>query len=417
MGFGKSDGGGSSSDSINARRIRVQSGSGGGSRIFASPASPATPPASPERGTAAENPATATLAADTATDTATDTGTRTAADVTKTPTTSFILKPTAAPPGDVQRIEFQGKTGELYRVMLRNLVLNVLTLGIYQAWAKTHLRRYLWSRMSFAGDPLEYTGTGREFFRGLMMGGAVLTLFSMFSQGLSFAVGTVFPPTSPQAILIGMTVNVLFFIFIMPMARYGGQRYRFSRTTWRGIRLGVRGSARNYAFYCMGQSLLTLLTLGFYHPFATNNARARLVRDTTVGGTHLEYDGNGKDLLRPWLLTTVLMIPTLGLIWFWYGLRAHRYMMEHTSLNGVRFTSDMTYRNWSSLFTGNFLLLLCTLGLAWPAVVRRDMSFACAHNGITGDPGFEAIVQGARQEAGTGEGIAEVMDVGNMGFG
>ena len=38
----------------------------------------------------------------------------------------------------------------------------VLTLGFYRFWMVTRLRRHYWNAIRIQGDPLEYTGTGRE---------------------------------------------------------------------------------------------------------------------------------------------------------------------------------------------------------------------------------------------------------------
>ena len=55
---------------------------------------------------------------------------------------------------------YEGAAGGVAGIAVRNGVLGVLTLGFYRFWGKTRLRRYLWSRLSFEDDPLEYTGAG-----------------------------------------------------------------------------------------------------------------------------------------------------------------------------------------------------------------------------------------------------------------
>ena len=62
----------------------------------------------------------------------------------------------------------------LVGIVVKNLVLTVITLGIYRFWARTRLRRYFWSNITISGEPLEYTGTGRELFVGFLIALAVL---------------------------------------------------------------------------------------------------------------------------------------------------------------------------------------------------------------------------------------------------
>ena len=55
--------------------------------------------------------------------------------------------------------------------------LTVLTLGIYRFWARTRLRRYIWSAIDVGGDSFEYTGTGLEKFLGFLIGLVVFTVY------------------------------------------------------------------------------------------------------------------------------------------------------------------------------------------------------------------------------------------------
>ena len=64
---------------------------------------------------------------------------------------------------------YTGRLRKLIPIVLRNILLSIITLGIYRFWGKTKIRRYLWSQVSFRGEPLEYTGTGTELFLGFLV--------------------------------------------------------------------------------------------------------------------------------------------------------------------------------------------------------------------------------------------------------
>ena len=72
-----------------------------------------------------------------------------------------------AAPG--HRLRYDGRLGDLYRIFFLNLLLTVLTLGIWRFWARTRLRRHVWQHLSLDGQRLEYTGTGGELFRGFLL--------------------------------------------------------------------------------------------------------------------------------------------------------------------------------------------------------------------------------------------------------
>jgi uncharacterized membrane protein YjgN (DUF898 family) len=81
----------------------------------------------------------------------------------------------SAPPALVESapttipLAYDGTTRELFRIWLEITLLTLATLGFYRFWGRTRIRRYLWSRISLAGDRFEYDGTGGELFRRFLL--------------------------------------------------------------------------------------------------------------------------------------------------------------------------------------------------------------------------------------------------------
>src|SRR6266571_8245107 len=93
------------------------------------------------------------------------------------PPPSGPLLPPATPPGPppgaegpdvVRRPSFHGSGGTLLGIHVVNVLLILLTLGVYYFWAKTRVRRYLFSQSRFAGDRFAYHGTGKEMLLGFL---------------------------------------------------------------------------------------------------------------------------------------------------------------------------------------------------------------------------------------------------------
>src|SRR3546814_5539729 len=57
---------------------------------------------------------------------------------------------------------FEGNWRDYAPIAFTNLLLTIVTLGIYRFWATTRTRRYLWANTRFIDDRLEWTGTGRS---------------------------------------------------------------------------------------------------------------------------------------------------------------------------------------------------------------------------------------------------------------
>ena len=57
----------------------------------------------------------------------------------------------------------------LILLSLKIFFLRIITLGIYYFWGKTEVRRKLWAAVHLEGQPLEYTGKGKELFFGFLI--------------------------------------------------------------------------------------------------------------------------------------------------------------------------------------------------------------------------------------------------------
>ena len=72
--------------------------------------------------------------------------------------------------------DFHGTWQEYAPIAFTNLLLTIVTLGIYRFWATARTRRYLWSRTRFIDDRFEWAGTGMELFKGAVRGFFVIGL-------------------------------------------------------------------------------------------------------------------------------------------------------------------------------------------------------------------------------------------------
>ena len=160
---------------------------------------------------------------------------------------------------------FNGNWREFAPIAFTNLLLIIVTLGIYRFWAKARERRYLWSRTDFIGDPLEWTGTGKELFIGFLMAilifGVPLFLMQLVIQGLIFR---------GQIWLVGLTAFFFPFalLFVMGVARFRALRYRLSRTHWHGIRGGCDQKGLAYGWSYVWKSIVGGLFFGLMLPWS-----------------------------------------------------------------------------------------------------------------------------------------------------
>src|SRR5688500_4641132 len=73
------------------------------------------------------------------------------------------------PPAIRHGIEFTGRAGEFFGIWFVNLVLSVLTLGIYSAWAKVRTERYFYGNTRLGGAPFEYLAQPIAILKGRLI--------------------------------------------------------------------------------------------------------------------------------------------------------------------------------------------------------------------------------------------------------
>lgn len=362
------------------------------------------------------------------------------------------------------RLAFDGALGEMYRIFLVNLALNILTLGVYSFWGKTRVRRYLCTHTGMLGDRFEYTGTGGELFRGFLF--AVFGLFlpaALIVLGLGLAFG-------PVAELIGQAAIGFLFFLLLPVAQFLGARYRLSRTQWRGVRFGLDGSPWLYGVKAQVQRLVVVASLGLLTPQATlaleryrldrlmfGDFRGRLnahwreapwlswllpliiiyvllgvfvayVAFAALSSGQVEASPEAQSLMLALMLNfgAYLQYVVIALIAFsllapflfvWHQARFVRFLCTRWGLRGdakddwVALYPPQSPGAYVRLFVLNYLIIILTLGLGAPIVWRRTMRFLTRFVIVNADA-VEHAAQSALTKPRRGEGLMEALDVG-----
>ncbi len=354
-----------------------------------------------------------------------------------------------------QAFDYMGSAGDLAKIVTVNMLLGILTLGIYRFWGKTRLRRYFWSHVSFEGEPLEYTGRAMELFLGFLIVIAILVPVGFLLGFIDYSL--IGQPEVRGAYGI---VQALVIIFLIYVALFRARRYRLTRTQWRGIRGGQSGSALQYALMAFGWIVVTGLTLGLAYPLMQTRLQAYLIENTWFGSKNLSFSGEAKALFPRWLIAWLLLAPTLGFSWLWYQVQVFRYFVGQTRYGDLGFTSELSFRRvlwiivcyvvivglavalvsfFFELFVpGGFLieisdsstplsaavfvsiilyvLVLVLIFNVCRVAVYLNMLFreVTATLTVTGEEDFDAIRQSAQEQPRFGEGLADALDVGSI---
>lgn len=299
---------------------------------------------------------------------------------------------------------FQGNGGTLFGIQIVNLLLIIVTLGIYYFWAKTKVRVYTWSQTDFNGDRFAYHGTGKEILLGWLKALVVFGIPFYAFQKIPLIVA------APMSVKIAcFLISYLIISLFIPVATVGSRRYRMSRTSLRGIRFSFRGRWFEFAkifFTCIPW---LILTLGFYMPYFDMRRQAFLVDRGYYGNEKFSFDGKGKDLLGSFVLAVLLVVPTFLISLLWYAYKKTKYTWNHISFGAARFQSTITFGGLIGLYLVNGLILIFTLGFGAPWTKVRSLRYYFTHLTLEGQLDLSKIVQDAQEVTAFGEEVGDFL--------
>lgn len=288
---------------------------------------------------------------------------------------------------------YDGRAGPIFRIWLVNLLLSIITLGIYSFWGKTRIRHYIIGSFALQGDRFEYTGTGKELFLGFLTAFPILLLLYLPS--------VIWEPEQHPL------VNLMFipFVYLIFVAIYAALRYRFSRTTWRGVRGRLTGSAFAYGGRRLLWSVINLITLGITIPVADIALYRYIITHSHFGSAGAVYDGKAAPLMNIHLLTLILMLPSFTISRFWYKAALIRHQYNHTTIDNLRLCATHSGGGLCTLTLTNMLLYICTLGLAKALIIQRTMRYYGEHIFVLSDINTAHIRQSEEELGRLGEGL------------
>jgi uncharacterized membrane protein YjgN (DUF898 family) len=204
---------------------------------------------------------------------------------------------------------FHGSWTDFAKIALPNVLLTVVTLGIYRFWATTRERNYLWSKTHFIDEPLEWTGTGMELFWGFVM--------VFFLVGIPFAIlqlalqGMIFQGQTIAVAVIVVTMFLLIF-YLTGVAYFRALRYRLSRTYWRGIRGGSNEPGFKYGLSYIWKNVAGMIPIYLLFPWASISLWNERWSHMSFGPYRFESDAQWTQLMKRYLL--FYLVPFLLLL-------------------------------------------------------------------------------------------------------
>ncbi len=336
------------------------------------------------------------------------------------------------------RLTFTGKGSEYFGIWIVNLLLTIITLGVYSAWAKVRRLQYFYRNTQLAGASFDYHGSPVAILKGRLI---ALAMFAAYNLAGAF---------NP---ILGLFVALLL-IALLPRLLLKSLQFRLHNSSYRGLRFRFNGSLKQSYVVFLLLPLASLLTFYLLAPFCHQRIKRFQHNHAAFGQTSFTFSvpvrsfyglylkllgvvllgvavlavgisaffggqfllANGKMDPQAMVMLPLLMAVGFFLLFFFVRpfleAQLQNLVWNHTRLGEHRFVSTISALRLFGIMLTNLLGIVLTLGLYRPFAVIRLLKYRLQTLTLVaaGDlEGFLASHGGA--VAAVGDETAEMFDI------
>jgi uncharacterized membrane protein YjgN (DUF898 family) len=129
----------------------------------------------------------------------------------------------------MQQVQFEGNGAEYFKIWIVNIMLTIITLGLYYPWAKVRNKRYFYANTTLEGRNFEYHATGKQLFLGYLV---AMTLFITY---------VMIEKISP----VGSFVVLGLLFIAIPWLVWRSMKFNMRMTSFSNVRFSFRGNLKN----------------------------------------------------------------------------------------------------------------------------------------------------------------------------
>ncbi|ABW66954.1 DUF898 family protein [Desulfosudis oleivorans] len=313
--------------------------------------------------------------------------------------------------------QFKGTGGEYFKIWIVNVLLSILTLGIYSAWAKVRRKQYFYGNTQVAGAGFRYLADPVKILKGRLI---VFVFFILYS-------------TAGEFIPVLGGIMMLAFLIFLPWLVVRSLAFNARNSSLRNIRFNFTGTYGQAAKAYLLFPILSVLTLGILLPYAFFRQKQFVVENSSYGTTPFRFHATAKDYYRivglfilhalifivAAVVVSLLFAPLSALIIMVLYLYAMAYFSVKTTnllyssgtLADHRFSANLGIKDYALIILTNSLATVATLGLFYPFAVVRALQYKIDHLSLLPGSDLDRFVAAEIKETSAlGEEMSDFMD-------
>lgn len=330
--------------------------------------------------------------------------------------------------GVLSSFQFKGKGSEYFGIWIVNILLSVITLGIYSAWAKVRRRRYIYGNTVLNGASFEYLADPKKILKGRIIVAVFLGAYAALRE--------FFPIYSLGFIPV--------FIILLPWLVNRSMTFNNRNTAHRNIRFGFNATYMQAAKAFLLWPLFGVLTFGIMIPFALLKQKAFLVGHSSYGTTRFQFNATAGDYYELVFKTVLVVLIGAGvgaaafyfaimgsaymvygligiyvfafLVYFYvfsfYQARQTNLLVGSTTLKQHQMTARLKANRFFWIVLSNTLLLAITAGIFYPWSVIRTIRYKINQLGLIPQGDINQFIADEEQSSSAlGEEASDLFDI------
>jgi uncharacterized membrane protein YjgN (DUF898 family) len=194
------------------------------------------------------------------------------------------------------QVEFTGKASEYFGIWIVNLLLSLVTLGIYSAWAKVRRKKYFYHNTLIDNVGFDYHAKPIAILKGRIIA------FLLF---LAYAFGGQFN------FFIPMIVVVIFFI-ALPWLVIRASKFNARNTSHRGLRFDFVGKIGEAALIYILLPIVTLFSLYLAWPYMDHQRNKFMVNNHKFGLSQFDFKAKVSSFYKVYAI--LIIVPLIGIL-------------------------------------------------------------------------------------------------------
>ncbi|HEY4072208.1 MAG TPA: YjgN family protein [Herbaspirillum sp.] len=275
---------------------------------------------------------------------------------------------------------FSGRGSEYFRIWIVNMLLSLVTLGIYSAWAKVRRNRYFYDNTKLAGSSFDYHGNPHAILKGRIIAVVMIGLYH-FGPRIAPWVGV---------------VMLLLLVAAWPWLIWKSLQFKLHNSSYRGIRFGMQGKVGTVYFVYLLLPVLSLI-ISLLVPFTHQRIKRFQHNASRFGATPFSFHATVGSFYLLYLKLTVAALACFIAIsqvvgYYWVIIMGASYVVfaalyplyltlsqnliwSNTRLGEHRFKSQMKWSRMTWIWFSNLVLIAVTLGLFMPFATIRSLRY------------------------------------------